>query len=259
MRDKVEFRVIIPVRYDSSRLPGKALADIAGKPMIRRVYECAVKSGAEDVVIATNDKRISTVAEDFGAAVCITSSDHQSGTERIAEAVVVLGLEDDEIVVCLQGDEPLITPEVIRKLAEDLDEHDNVKVASLCIPITDVNELFNPNTTKVVLNRRNYALYFSHAPIPWERFTFNSKESIKLNGSHFRHVGIYAYRVGFLEEYLSWNSCPAEKLEALEQLRILWHGGRIHMVVAKEKYMPSVDTEEDLQRVREYCKYNKIK
>lgn len=259
MRGKVEFRVIIPVRYDSDRLPGKALADIAGRPMIQHVYERAVKSGAEDVVIATNDKRISTVAENFGAAICITSSDHQSGTERVAETVVILGLEDDEIVVCLQGDEPLITPEVIRKLAEDLDEHDNVKVASLCALITDVNELFNPNTTKVVLNRRNYALYFSHAPIPWGRSTFNSKTSIKLNGFYFRHIGIYAYRVGFLEEYLSWNSCPAEKLEGLEQLRILWHGGRIHMVVTKEKYMPSVDTEEDLQRVREYFKYNKIK
>lgn len=250
----MEFRVIIPVRYDSSRLPGKALADIAGKPMIQHVYECAVKSGAEDVVIATDDKQISKVAEDFGAMVCMTSSDHQSGTERIAEAVVALGLEDDEIVICLQGDEPLITPEAIRKLAEDLEEHDNVKAASLCTPITDIDELFNPNTTKVVLNRRNYALYFSHAPIPWDRSTFNNKESIKLNGYHFRHVGIYAYRVGFLEEYLSWDSCSAEKLEALEQLRILWHGGRIHMVVTKKKCLPGVDTEEDLQRVHEYFK-----
>ncbi|WP_304985833.1 3-deoxy-manno-octulosonate cytidylyltransferase [Coxiella-like endosymbiont] len=250
----MEFRVIIPVRYDSSRLPGKALADIAGKPMIQHVYECAVKSGAEDVVIATDDRQISKIGEDFGAMVCMTSSDHQSGTERIAEAVVTLGLEDDEIVICLQGDEPLITPGAIQKLAEDLEEHDNVKAASLCTPITDINELFNPNITKVVLNRRNYALYFSHAPIPWDRSTFNNKENIKLNDSHFRHVGIYAYRVGFLEEYLSWDRCSAEKLEALEQLRILWHGGRIHMVVTKEKYLYSVDTEEDLQRVREYFK-----
>lgn len=250
----MEFRVIIPVRYDSSRLPGKALADIAGKPMIQHVYECAVKSGAKDVVIATDDKQISKVAENFGAMVCMTSFDHQSGTERIAEAVVALGLEDDEIVICLQSDEPLITPEAIRKLAEDLEEHDNVKAASLCTPITDIDELFNPNTTKVVLNRRNYALYFSHAPIPWDHSTFNNKDSIKLNGSHFRHVGIYAYRVGFLEEYLSWDSCSAEKLEALEQLRILWHGGRIHMVVTKEKCLPGVNTEEDLQRVREYFK-----
>lgn len=250
----MEFRVVIPVRYNSSRLPGKALADIAGKPMIQHVYECAVKSGAEDVVIATDDKQISKVVENFGATVCMTSSDHQSGTERIAEAVVSLGLEDDEIVICLQADEPLITPDVIRRLAQDLEEHDNVKVASLCTPITDVEELFNPNTTKVVLNRRNYALYFSHAPIPWDRSTFGNKESVKLNGSHFRHVGIYAYRVGFLEEYLSWDRCYTERLEALEQLRILWHGGRIHMVVTKEKCLLGVDTEEDLQRVREYFK-----
>lgn len=250
------FRVIIPVRYNSIRLPGKALADIAGKPMIQHVYERAIKSGAEAVVIATDHKQISKVAENFGAIVCMTSSDHQSGTERIAEAVVALGLEDDEIVIYLQGDEPLITPEAIRKLAEDLEEHDNVKAASLCTPITDIDELINPNTTKVVLNRRNYALYFSHAPIPWNRSTFNinNKESIKLNGSHFRHVGIYAYRVGFLEEYLSWDSCSAEKIEALEQLRILWHGGRIHMVVTKEKCLPGIDTEEDLQRVRKYFK-----
>ncbi|AZV76193.1 3-deoxy-manno-octulosonate cytidylyltransferase [Coxiella burnetii] len=252
MRGKMEFRVIIPARFDSTRLPGKALVDIAGKPMIQHVYESAIKSGAEEVVIATDDKRIRQVAEDFGAVVCMTSSDHQSGTERIAEAAVALGFEDDEIIVCLQGDEPLIPPDAIRKLAEDLDEHDNVKVASLCTPITEVDELFNPHSTKVVLNRRNYALYFSHAPIPWGRDTFSDKENLQLNGSHYCHVGIYAYRVGFLEEYLSWDACPAEKMEALEQLRILWHGGRIHMVVAKSKCPPGVDTEEDLERVRAY-------
>lgn len=248
----MQFRVIIPVRYSSSRLPGKVLADIAGKTMIQHVYECAVKSGAADVMIATDDKRIYKTAEKFGAIVCMTSSNHQSGTERIAEAVVALGLEDHEIVVCLQGDEPLIAPKIIRKLAEDLNKHDNVKVASLCTPLTNVEELFNPHTTKVVLNRRNYALYFSHAPIPWNRATFPGRKNVKLNGSHYRHIGMYAYRVGFLEEYLSWDACSAEKLESLEQLRILWHGGRIHMVVTKENYFFSVNTEEDLERVRAY-------
>ena len=248
----MEFRVIIPARFDSTRLPGKVLVDIAGKPMIQYVYESAIKSGAEEVVIATDDKRIHQVAKDFGALVCMTSSDHQSGTERIAEAAVALGFEDDEIIICLQGDEPLTPPDAIRKLAEDLDEHNNVKVASLCVPITEVDELFNPHSTKVVLNRRNYALYFSHAPIPWGRDIFSDKENLQLNDSHYRHVGIYAYRVGFLEEYLSWDACPAEKMEALEQLRILWHGGRIHMVVAKSKCPPGVDTEKDLERVRAY-------
>ena len=246
----MEFRVIVPARYDSTRLPGKVLVDIAGKPMIQHVYECAVKSGAEDVVIAADDKRIRRVAENFGAVVCMTSSDYQSGTERIGEAAVALGLEDNEIVVCLQADEPLIPPDIIRKLAEDLYEHDNIKVASLCAPITEVEELFNPNTTKVVLNRRNYALYFSRAPIPWDRDTFSDKKNAQLNGFHYRHIGVYAYRVGFLEEYLSWDACPAEKMESLEQLRILWYGVRIHMVISNNKYLPSVDTKEDLRRIR---------
>src|SRR3990167_270099 len=248
----MEFRVIIPVRCSSPGLPGKALADIAGKPMVQYVYECAVASGAEDVIIATDDKRISKVAESFGANVCITSSDHQSGTERLSDVVVALGLEDDEIVVCLQGDEPLIPPEVVRQVAEDLAEHDNVKVSTICEPITSVDELFNPNTTKVVMNRRNYAMYFSHAPIPWVRDSFQDKSRIELNNSHFRHIGLYAYRVGFLQEYAQWDSCPVEALESLEQLRILWQGGRIHMLIAKHHLMPGVDTAEDLERVRAY-------
>lgn len=247
----MEFHVVIPVRYDSTRLPGKALADIAGKPMIQHVYERALDSGASEVVIATDDKRIAKVAESFGAHVCMTSSDHKSGTERLAEAVVALGLEDDEIVVCLQGDEPLIPSDVIRQVAEDLEEHDNVKVSTICVPIKGVNELFDPNVTKVVLNRRNYAMYFSRSPIPYGRDTFSDHANIELNGSHFRHVGLYAYRVGFVQEYLEWGPCSAEELEALEQLRILWQGGRIHMVVTKANLPLGVDTEEDLVRVRE--------
>ena len=247
----MEFRIIIPARYASTRLPGKSLIDIIGKPMIQRVYESAVKSGAEDVVIATDDERIKVVAEKFGAVVYMTSSDHQSGTDRVAETAVALELENDEVIVCLQGDELLIHSSAIRKLAEDLDKHDNVKVASLCTPITNIEELFDPNTTKVVLNQRNYALYFSHAPIPWGRNTFLDKKNIRLNGFYYRHIGIYAYRAGFLEEYSSWkDDCPAEKLEVLEQLRILWHGGRIHMVIYKGKCLQGVNTKEDLKRVR---------
>ncbi len=248
----MEFHVVIPVRYDSTRLPGKALADIGGKPMVQHVYERALNSGAEEVIIATDDKRIAEVAESFGAHVCMTSADHKSGTERLAEAVVALGLEDDEIVVCLQGDEPLIPPEIIRQVAEDLEEHDNVKVSSICVPIKETYELFSPSVTKVVLNRRNYAMYFSRAPIPYGRDTFSDQQNIKLNGSHFRHVGLYAYRVGFVQEYLEWGPCPAEELEGLEQLRILWQGGRIHMAVAKSNLPLGVDTEEDLVRVREH-------
>ena len=250
----MDFHVIIPVRYDSTRLPGKALVDIAGKPMIQRVYENALNSKATDVVIATDDKRIADAAESFGATVCMTSSDHVSGTERLSETVLALGYEDDEIVVCLQGDEPLIPGKVISDLAEDLSEHNNVKVASVCQPMTDVDELFNPNVTKVVINQRGYALYFSRAPIPWERDTFTDKKEVLLNGHHFRHIGLYAYRVGFLQEYLEWGPCDAEALESLEQLRILWHGGRIHMLVTKNNLPSGVDTEVDLKRVRTFFK-----
>ena len=253
----MEFHVIIPARYHSTRLPGKVLAMIAGKPMIQHVYERALGSGAAEVTIATDDKRVKAVAESFGATVCMTSSDHPSGTERLAEAVVMLGLEDDEIVVCLQADEPLIPAEIIRRVAEDLEEHDNVKVSTLCEPITDVAELFNPNVTKVVMNRRNFAMYFSRAPIPWARDSFPEKSSIQLKEHHFRHVGIYAYRVGFLQEYMEWESCAAEELECLEQLRILWHGGRIHLSVTKHHLLPGVDTQEDLERVQSYFEKSK--
>lgn len=256
----MEFRVIIPVRYHSTRFPGKVLANIGGKPMLEHVYNRALDSGAEDVVIAADDKRIEEVAKSFGANVCMTSSDHQSGTERLAEAVVALGLEDDEIIVCLQGDEPLIPSEVIRQVAADLDGHDNVKVSTICETITDIEELFDPNIVKVVMNRRNYAMYFSRAPIPWERDSFQDKNNIQLTKNHFRHVGIYAYRVGFLQEYMQWDACFPEKMECLEQLRILWHGSRIHMLITKDHLPPGVDTKEDLARVCAYYgkKKNKI-
>ncbi len=250
----MSFRVIIPARYQSTRLPAKVLADISGKPMIRHVYERALASGADDIIIATDDQRVADVAKSFDANVCMTSPDHQSGTERLSEVVGSLGIEDEEIIVCLQGDEPLIPPDVIRKVAEDLEEHDNVKVASVCVPLVDVEDLFRPNVTKVVMNRRNYALYFSRAPIPYGRDTFKDKSKIKLNGLHFRHIGIYAYRAGFLQEYIAWDPCPAEPLENLEQLRVLWHGGRIHMIVHKGQIPAGIDTPEDLERVRAYLK-----
>jgi len=253
----LDFRIIIPARYESSRLPGKPLLDIAGKPMIQHVYERCVNSGAESVVIATDDTRIEDAAKQFGATVCLTDEAHPTGTDRIAEVASALEYDDEDIVVCVQGDEPMIPSASIRELAEDLAKHDNVKVASMCEAITEVDDLFNPNIVKVVLNHRSYAIYFSRAPIPWDRATFNDKSSIQLNGNHFRHIGMYAYRVGFLRSYVDWADCPIESTEALEQLRVLWHGGRIHMCVTKKQIPPGIDTEEDLKKVRAVLKAKK--
>jgi len=253
----MDFHVIIPVRYASTRLPGKALLDIAGKPMIQHVYERSLQSGATSVVVATDDDRIAEVAESFGARVCMTAESHASGTERIAEAVEALELDSNDIVVGVQGDEPLLPPKVIAKLAEDLEKHDSVKVASVCEPITDPDELFNPHITKVVLTRRGFAMYFSRSPIPWERDNFGDdvyKDGVKvkeLKGNHFRHVGLYAYRASFLANYIEWEPSPNENFECLEQLRIIWNGKKIHMMVTDQHVPAGVDTEEDLQRVRE--------
>lgn len=247
-----DFRVIIPARYASTRLPEKVLLDIGGKPMVQHVYERACESGANSVVVATDDRRIADVCEKFGAPVCMTSEEHESGTSRLAEAVEALECEDDEIIVNVQADEPLIPPALINQVAEDLELHDNVKVATLCEPITDPEALFNPNVVKVVMNRRSYAMYFSRATIPWDRDGFQDREHLDPERlMHFRHLGIYAYRVSFLRDYMSWADCPLESFERLEQLRILWNGGRIHVAVSKYKMPPGVDTEADLIRVRE--------
>lgn len=248
----MEFRVVIPARYHSTRFPGKMLVDIAGKPMIQHVYERAIESGAESVIIATDDDRIRDAAEKFGATVCMTSPDHVTGTERLSEAVVALGYLEDEIIVNLQGDEPLIPPVVIRQVAEDLVKYENSRVATLFEPVKTIEELFNPNHVKVVMNKRGYALYFSRAPIAWDRehFTIPPKANQKLVTEHFRHVGIYAFHVGFLQEYMEWESSPLEEMENLEQLRVLWNGGRVHLSQAKEAVPIDVNTEADLEIVR---------
>jgi 3-deoxy-manno-octulosonate cytidylyltransferase (CMP-KDO synthetase) len=248
----MEFRVIIPARYESSRLPGKMLADIAGKPMIQHVYERALASGAESVVIATDDDRIREAAESFGAPVCMTSPDHISGTDRIAEAVVTLDYLEEEIIVNVQGDEPLIPPEVIRQVAEDLNRFENARVATLYEPIKTIEELFDTNKVKVVLNKRGYALYFSRAPIAWAReaLTIPPAKNQALKTSHFRHIGLYAFRAGFLQEYTQWEISPLEEMEKLEQLRVLWNGGRVHLTEAQKTVPGDVNTEEDLEIVR---------
>ncbi len=245
------FRILIPARYHSERLPGKALMNIAGKPMIQHVYECAIKSGADSVAIATGDRQIAQVAHQFGAFCVITDGAHKTGTDRIAQACRILRYHEQELVVCLQCDEPLITPLVIQQLVADLDKYRHFKVASLCVPITSSEELFDSNVVKVVLNHQQNAIYFSRAPIPWQRGVFDNKnKTIKLDHC-FRHVGLYAYRVGFLMDYVRWTDVPIENMECLEQLRILWHGDQIHMVLYKHSIPCGVDTEEDLRRVRQ--------
>ncbi len=249
----MEFRVIIPARYDSTRLPGKVLADLNGKTMLQRVYERAIESGADSVVIATDNAKVSKVAQSFGAKVFMTSSEHQSGTERIAEAALALDYAPDEIVVNVQADQPFILPQGIRQVAEDLEKHDNVKVSSICERITHGEDLFNSSVVKVVLNWRNYAVYFSRAPIPWDMEQFKSTEKVTPSDQHYKHVGLYAYRVSFLQEFIEWPSSPLERLESLEQLRILWNGSRMHMVISKDRFPPEVNTPEDLGKAKAFA------
>lgn len=248
----MEYRVIIPARFASTRFPGKVLVDIAGKPMIQHVYERAIESGAESVIIATDDSRIRKVAEEFGATICMTASEHTSGTERLAETVVAMGYSEDEIIVNVQADEPLVPPIVIRQVAEDLEKYENARVATLYEPVKTIEELYDTNHVKVVLNKRGYALYFSRAPIPWDREHFQPvpRKKQRLEGEYYRHVGIYAYRVGFLQEYTEWESSPLEEIERLEQLRVLWNGGRVHLTQTKEPVPLDVNTEADLALVR---------
>ncbi len=244
----MSFHVIIPARLNSSRLPGKVLKDLAGKPMIQYVYESAVQSGAQSVTIATDDDQIAEVSKDFGAAVCMTSDLHQSGTERICEAVETLDFEPDEVIIGLQADEPLIPNSVIRFLADDLVEHEHIAVASLCHPINSPGELFDPNIVKVILNRRHYAVYFSRAPMPWDRDSVELPNDMKVTSQHYRHIGMYGYRASFLEDYAKWSASPLESIEQLEQLRIIWNGGRIHMKVYEHAIPQGVDTEKDFEK-----------
>ena len=248
----MSFTVIIPARYQSTRLPGKPLADICGKPMIQWVYEQASKAGADRVIIATDDSRIEAVVKAFGGDVCMTSPDHESGTERLAEVIEKCGITADEIVVNVQGDEPLIPPSIIQQVAQNL--ADSVApMATLAVAIDEEYEVFNPNAVKVVTDAEGYALYFSRAAIPWDRDAFAKGESLTANPL-LRHIGIYAYRAGFINTYINWQPSVLEKIECLEQLRVLWYGEKIHVAVAKEAPAAGVDTPEDLEKVRAILK-----
>lgn len=247
-----EYRVIIPARYASTRLPGKPLLDIAGKPMIQRVYEQACLSQAREVIIATDDARIEAVAQAFGANVVMTWDDHESGTDRLEEVVTKLGLADDEIVVNVQGDEPLIPPQVIDQVAQNL-ANSRAGISTLSEPIESIETVFDPNAVKVVADANGYALYFSRAPIPFSRDTYKAASLSGTMPTHMsvqRHIGIYGYRVSLLHDFVSWGSCALEKTECLEQLRAMWHGVKIHVEQAAVTPPAGVDTQADLDRVR---------
>jgi 3-deoxy-manno-octulosonate cytidylyltransferase (CMP-KDO synthetase) len=245
------FTVLIPARFASTRLPGKPLADIAGKPMVVRVAETARSSGAARIVIATDDARIAEAARAHGVDACLTRADHPTGTDRLAEAAAALRLADDAIVVNVQGDEPLLEPALIRQMAELLAAHRDAAIATACHAIDDPAEAFSPNVVKVVLDHRGYALYFSRATVPWARDAFAAtRETIPPGLPLYRHYGLYAYRVAFLRVFPGLSPAPIERFEALEQLRALWHGYRIVVAVTRGTPAPGVDTPEDLARVR---------
>ena len=243
------FTVVIPVRLASTRLPGKALLPIAGRPMIQHVWERASESGAGKVVLATDDQRVVEAAGAFGATALMTDPGHRSGTERVAEAARLLGLGNDEVVVNVQGDEPLVPPALIDQVAGDLTLHPRAQMATLCEPIDRSAEVFDPGTVKVVTDREGYALYFSRAPIPWHRGHFEAG-ALPGGATAKRHIGIYACRVRYLRTYASQGSPEIEKAESLEQLRALYHGARVRVVEACERPGPGVDTARDLERVR---------
>ncbi len=245
------FTAIIPARMGSTRFPGKALADIAGLPM---VVHCALRardSGAARVVVATDHEKIATAVRSAGLEVVMTRTDHETGTDRLAEAADLLGLSAEEIVVNVQGDEPLMVPDVIRRVAERLATSTACAMATACYPIHDRAHFESTSAVKVVLNRDGEALYFSRAPIPWPRDAFAEKASSWPGAlPAWHHVGLYAYRVAFLEAFTGLSRSPLETFEALEQLRALWHGYRIAVVTTDRAPAPGVDTPEDLERVR---------
>ncbi len=246
----MDFKVVIPARFASTRLPGKPLVEIAGKPMIHHVMERAAESKAQEVVVATDDHRIAEAVERVGGEVCMTGSDHTSGSDRIAEVVETLGWADETIVVNLQGDEPLMPATLIDQVAVDMASHTVAGITTLASPIIHKETLFDPHVVKVVTDSEGYALYFSRAPIPWHRDEFiEGDRPLPEGGQFLRHIGLYAYRAGYLEQFVRWPPAPLEVAESLEQLRVLWHGGKIHVSQAGQEPGHGVDTRDDVQRV----------
>lgn len=248
----MNFVVIIPVRFFSTRFPGKALADINGKPMIIRVMENALDSGADKVIVATDSSRIARViqSERSESEVCLTRSNHQSGTERLSEVAVNYKFSDDQIIVHLQGDEPLISSIMIRQVASILYSMSSATaMVTLATPLRSFEEACDDNVVKVVVNANSNALYFSRSMIPWNTGDFKNYLDSELSKMLLRHIGIYSYRTKFLSRYIEWTKSPLEQLERLEQLRVLWHGETIHVSVIDDVLSISVNTPESLMHV----------
>ncbi len=245
------FKIVIPARHASSRLPGKPLLDIAGKPMVVRVLDQALAAGADEVWVATDHKGIATVVERAGGRVVLTSAGHPSGTDRLAEVATRLGWSDDTVVVNVQGDEPLIPPQLISDAAAALEADAGAAIATACHPLESAAEFFNPNVVKLVMGADGRALYFSRAPIPWARDAFAvGRDALPAGLPAYRHIGLYAYRAGFLKRYSSLAPSPLEHWEALEQLRAMAHGFPIRVMVLDHAPPAGVDTADDLERVR---------
>jgi len=248
----MSFQIVIPARYASGRLPGKPLRKIAGKPMIAHVIDNALQSDAERIIVATDDARIMEAAAGFPVECCMTSEQHNSGTERIHEVIEKFDLPDETIIVNMQGDEPLMPGACLNQVGHALAQDSDVEMATLSTPVETVEELFDWNVIKLVRDHDDNAIYFSRAPIPWDREAFRESPPVLDDFSHFhRHIGLYAYRAGFVKQYIEWGNCALERIESLEQLRVLYHGRKIKVVTATQVPGPGVNTEEELQRVEE--------
>lgn len=247
----IPFHVVIPARLASTRLPGKPLLDIGGKPMVVRVAEQAAQCGAQQIVVATDHPDILTAVQSHGFQACMTRADHASGTDRIAEVVTQQGWAGDAIVVNVQGDEPLIPPSLIQAVAQHLHDHPACAIATACHPIHDEASMRNPNIVKAVIDKDGNALYFSRAPIPWPRDAFAGGHGLPQTVPVLRHIGLYAYRASFLRLYGQLAPAAIEQVESLEQLRALWHGYRIGVTVTPDAPPSGVDTEQDLLIARQ--------
>lgn len=247
------FRVVIPARYGSTRLPEKALASIAGKPMVVHVWERAIRSGALEVIVATDNQRIADAITRVGGIAMMTSESHETGTDRLAEVARRRDWSADEIIVNLQGDEPLVPPELPRVLAESLHAHPRAGISTFATPIREARDVFSAHIVKTVLDRNGFALYFSRAPIPFARDSFmdGEPEELPINTPYLRHLGLYAYRAGTLAQLAASPRVASEKAESLEQLRALEMGAAIHVTILDEAPPPGVDTAADLERVRQ--------